>query len=182
MAISRGTSSLRNLAIRAASAALVICGLARVSAAENDSPAVARVRSTDPSLSALIDRAATQSPTFQGLLAAIQRSNGMVQVEPGTCDHHFVRACLMIWMETAASNRFLRIIIDMRRGDSDLDVMASIGHELQHAIEALSESGVTTSVLLYNFFNRLAPAGGHRFETATAIRVGDAVWNELRVR
>lgn len=55
-------------------------------------------------------------------------------------------------------------------------------HELQHAIEALSESGVTTSVLLYNFFNRLAPAGGHRFETTTATRVGDAVRNELAGR
>jgi hypothetical protein len=179
MAISRRTSPLRKLAIRAAPIALVILGLARVSAAENDSPAFARVRSTDPSLSALIDRAATQSPTFQGLLTTIQRSNGMVQVENGKC-RHSVWACLRMWMETVNSTRFLRIVIDRRKGDSDVDVMASLGHELQHAVEALSEPGVTDWRDLYNLFDRLGPRNGGRFETADAVHTGDAVRNELR--
>jgi hypothetical protein len=55
--------------------------------------------------------------------------------------------------------------------------MGLIGHELQHAVEALSESAVTDSVTLYNFFGRLAPAGDWRFETTAALHAGDDVEN-----
>jgi hypothetical protein len=60
--------------------------------------------------------------------------------------------------------------------------MASMGHELQHAVEALSESGITDGPRLYSFFQRFAPTEGDRFETTEAIHVGDAVRNELRGR
>ena len=139
--------------IRAIFIVLVGIGLAQPVAAVGDEPTMARVRSTDPSLAVLIDRGIAQSTTFRGLVATIQRSNGMVHIEPGSCSRG-VHACLLLWMETVASNRFLRIYIDRRRGDSDVDVMASMGHELQHAVEALRESGVTDGVRLYQFFGR----------------------------
>jgi hypothetical protein len=169
----------QHLTIRVTRLAKVDCALAQATAADNDNPAIARIRSTDPVLAALIGRGAAQSSTFQQLRTAIQRSNGMVQVEKGNC-RHGVRACLLMWMEIAGSNRFLRIVIDRRKGDSDVDVMASIGHELQHAVEALSESGITDGRSLYNFFGRLAPTIGDPFETTAAIDVGDAIRRELR--
>ena len=47
--------------------------------------------------------------------------------------------------------------------------MASIGHELQHAVEALSEAGVRTNALIYAFFERLSGSPSARgqleFET-----------------
>jgi hypothetical protein len=181
MELHRRTRRLQHLAIRAVFIALAGIGLARPVAAAGDDPTIARIRSTDPSLAVLIDRAATQSPTFQRLVATIQRSNGMVQVEAGPCSHG-VRACLLMWLEMAASNRFLRIYIDRRHGDSDVDVMASMGHELQHAVEALSEPGITDSVRLFNFFGRLAPTYDTRFETKAGIYVGNLVREELRVR
>ena len=55
--------------------------------AVNAAPAISRVRSTDTSIAALIKRAATGSETFQRLLATIQRSNGIVYIEPGHCGH-----------------------------------------------------------------------------------------------
>jgi len=164
--------------IRAIVIVLVGIGLAQPAAAAGDEPGMARVRSTDPSLTVLIDRATAQSTTFRRLVATIRGSNGMVQIEPGPCGHG-VHACLLLWMETVAPNRFLRIYIDRRRRDSDVDVMASMGHELQHAVEALRESGVTNSVPLYHFFGRHAPSDGQRFETSTATRVGDRVRDEL---
>ena len=181
MELHRRSRRLQCLAVRSVFIALAGIGLAQPLAAAGDEPTIARVRSTDPSLAALIDRAATQSTTFQGLIATIQRSNGMVQIEAGPC-RHGVRACLLMWLEIAASNRFLRIYIDRRHGDSDVDVMASMGHELQHAVEALSEPGVTSSVRLYNFFGRLAPTYNTRFETKAGIYVGNLVREELRVR
>ena len=60
--------------------------------------------------------------------------------------------------------------------------MGSLGHELQHAIEALSQPSITNGAQLYNFFRREAPTDNNRFETAAAINVGDAVRAELRVR
>jgi hypothetical protein len=181
MSVHHQTRRVRHLAIRAALIASVACALAHPAAAADDDPPIVRVRSTDPSLAALIDRAARQSPTFQRLLAAIQGTNGMVQIETGVCGHS-VRACLRMWMETAGGNRFLRVAIDRRPDDKDEDVMASMGHELQHAVEALSEAGVTDGRGLYNFFKRFAPTEGERFETTAAIHAGDAVRDELRVR
>jgi hypothetical protein len=105
----------------------------------------------------------------------------MVQVEKGNC-HHGVRACLMMWMEISQCNRFLRIVIDRRKRDSDADVTASIGHELQHAVEALSESWISDGLGLYNFFSRFAPTIGGPFETAAAIDAGDAIRGELQRR
>jgi hypothetical protein len=153
-------------------------GLAQPAAATAEEPTIARVRSTDPSLAVLIDRAATQSATFQRLVATIQRSNGVVHIEAGPCGHG-VHACLAMWMETAASNRFLRIYIHRRHGDSDVDAMASMGHELQHAVEALQESAVTDGARLYHSFGHIAPSDG-RFETTAAVSIGDKVRHELR--
>jgi len=168
---------LQNQAVRVALIAS-LCSVAQ-SAAGSDDPPIARVRSTDASLAALIDRATAHSLTFQRLLASIERSHGIVYVEAGSCGHG-VRACLKVWMETVGPNRFLRIAIDRRKKAPDAEVMGLIGHELQHAVEALSESGVTDSVSLYNFFRRLAPTDSGRFETAPALHAGDDVENELR--
>ena len=59
--------------------------------------------------------------------------------------------------------------------------MASIGHELQHAVEALSEAGVRTNALIYAFFERLSGSPSARgqleFETEAAVKAGDAVRN-----
>jgi hypothetical protein len=86
----------------------------------------------------------------------------------------------MMWMQTVNSNRFIRILIDRHSGDRDEDVMGSMGHELQHAVEALSEAGVTDGTRLYNFFSRFAPTEGERFETTAATHAGDTIRAELR--
>jgi hypothetical protein len=170
---------LQHLAIRAAFIMLASCALPQSSTATDEYAGLARVRSSDPAIAALITRAGRRSTTFQRLLAAIEQTNGIVQIEPGRCGHG-VRACLKMWVGTAGPHRFLRVVIDRRPGDPDVGVMASMGHELQHAVEALSEPNVTDGVRLYHFFSRFAPTEGTRFETTAAIRTGDSVWAELR--
>jgi hypothetical protein len=58
--------------------------------------------------------------------------------------------------------------------------MASLGHELQHAVEVLGTS-VRTSAGVYHFFER--QAGGYRiggkFETKEAVQVEIAVGKEV---
>ena len=154
-------------------------GFAAAARAQPETPVIVRVRSSDAALAMLLERAAHGSGTMRDLVAAIERSNGIVIIEAGTCGHG-VRACLKIWMKTAGDCRYLRVVIDRRSGDSEIEVMSSIGHELQHAIEALSEPGVTDSLGLYNFFGRIAATSRSRFETTAALHAGDAVFDELR--
>jgi hypothetical protein len=137
-----------------------------------------RVRSSDSTLSALIDRATRGSETFRRLITSIQASNGIVYVEPGRCGHG-VRACLKMWMQVGGPNRFIRIVIDRTKSDRDVDVMGSLGHELQHVVEVLSEPAVTNGVTMYNFLRRTAPTDGNRFETTAAVNAGNAVIDEL---
>ena len=144
----------------------------------DDSPS--RVRSEDSRLAGLIDRGIRHSATFRLLIESIETTDGVVYVEPGGCPRG-VRACLRMSVQMSGPNRLLRISIDMRHDKSDLEVIASIGHELRHAIEGLSERAVTNSDRLYNFFRRYAPTDGASFETTAAVKIGDVIRNELRV-
>jgi hypothetical protein len=181
MSVNHPNRRLQGLAIRAALIVSLGCSLAQPAAAASDGSAMFRVRSSDRTITALIDLAATRSLTFKKLLTLIQASDGIVYVEPGNCGHG-TRACLKVWMGTSGSTRFLRVIVDRRKADSEMDFAGSIGHELQHTVEALSEPKTIDSVGLYNFFGRIAPTDGNRFETTAAISAGDAVRNELRHR
>jgi len=145
-----------------------------------DAPTSARVRAEDPALSALIRHATDQSATFRSLVEAIQATNGVVYVTRGRCGNHDVSACLLLWMTVAGPNRMLRVIVDDRRR-SEVDTMASIGHELRHALEVLTESNITTGVGMFNFYRH---SGGVPavFETDAAIAAGHAVYNELKRR
>jgi hypothetical protein len=139
----------------------------------------AQVRSSDRLIADLIGEAELRSATFKALLATLASTNGIVHVESGRCGHG-ARACLQIWTLAAGGNRYLRVLVDRQRADSDVDLMGSIGHELQHAIEALSDASVVDGTMLYSFFRRYAPTDNNRFETTAAINVGTAIRDELR--
>ena len=148
--------------------------MAHVAAAQ--SPALPRVRSTHAYIRAMIDEATTRSATLRRLVAAISDTNGIVYVEQGDCGHS-VRACLTLSVTPAGDYRFLRVLVDARQ--PDWEVMASIGHELQHALEVLREPGLTTSEAIFLFFVREGVTMGESFETPEAIRAGNAVRNEV---
>jgi hypothetical protein len=159
-------------------AALIVSVLAHAPLVTADEAPFFRVRSSDQAITQFIELAATRSLTFRNLVALIQTSDGIVYVEPGECGHG-TRACLKLWMSASGSTRFLRVVVNRRRAFSDVDFMGSIGHELQHTVEALSEPNTVNSVRLYYFFARTA-ISGQRFETSAAIAAGDAVRHELR--
>jgi len=173
---------------RSAAVALVLWGWAATSLTagspvDTATPAVAqttapaRLRSDDPLLTALVNEAARRSSTFRSLLTLLEASDGIVWIEHGKCGHG-VRACLHLWIRQAGPNRLLRIVVN--RGGAALDVMASLAHELQHALELLGDRTVTTDGGAYLFFQRTAAPAGDVFETQAAIRTGNLVRNELR--
>jgi len=135
-----------------------------------------RVRSTDPAIVAAIAEGTTRSATFRSLVQTIERTDGIVYVERGRCGHG-VTSCLSLSVVPAGDFRLLRILVDDVRTISTL--IATIGHELQHAIELLTEPSVRTMTAAYNYYLREAPTGRDVFETTAAISAGLAVANDL---
>ncbi len=83
-------------------------------------------------------------------------------------------------MTELGSHRVLRILVDPRGIDRDL--MASIGHELQHAVEVLSDRAIRSSRAMTLFYNTDGDTDARRFETNAAIRAGKAIHAELQER
>ena len=170
---------VRTLTFNVVLVTAIACSLSGPAAARENKSPVRRVRSIDPSIAALIEQSITRSPTFNRLVATVEASNGIVHVQSGRCRGGVV-ACLPIWMTSSGGNRFMRIVVDRERIDSDGELLGAIGHELQHAIEVLSDRFVTSSTKMYFFYRRYAPTARERFETPDATDAGNAVERELR--
>ena len=135
-----------------------------------------RIRTVSPILKALIRDASERSHTFRALVAAIDATDGIVYLRAGTCGR--LRACLLHQISIAGPHRVLSIIVDAQHPDPSL--MGAIGHELQHALEVLGDSTITTDVEIVAFYRFHARKIRGVLETDAAIRVGDAVRAELR--
>jgi hypothetical protein len=139
----------------------------------------ASVRGENAAMIALIDEAVQLSATVRRLIASIEETDGIVFVQRGNCGQG-VRSCLSLRVKVAGPRRLLFIGIDDR--SPDIEAMGDLGHELQHALEVLSDPGVTSTAAMHHFFERqmAARTTGSYFETAAAIAAGDAVRAEIR--
>jgi hypothetical protein len=137
-----------------------------------------RVRSGSAKLTALIDEAQPRSRTFRALLASIEATDGIVFVEEGACGHG-VRACLSWSVTLAGPYRLLFIRLSTRA--RDLDLTASIAHELQHALEVLADRSLRSSGAIGDFYRYTRQSATRpSIETALAIETGNAVAREMR--
>jgi hypothetical protein len=155
----------------------ILTGAGNTAAEPVDDPEDLAVRSTDVSVADLIERAARESPTFRSMMDAVRASKGIVYIQPGKCGHG-VRSCL-VDVVPAGARRILRAKVDVKKRDAEL--MASIGHELRHALEVLSDPSIKSSNAMFHYYHRTATMGaGRTFETRAAIQAGDAVGREIR--
>ena len=149
-------------------------------AQEVDSPQIPRVRSEDPSITALIERGLADSPTLQRLVAGVEASDGIVYVESGRCPVR-VAACLPTWMKSSGGNRFVRIVVNRKRLGSDWRLLVAIGHELQHVLEVLDDRSVTDGRKMFFFYQQYSPTLRAQFETEAAMKAGLNIRKELQV-
>jgi hypothetical protein len=110
------------------------------------------------------------------LATSIGTAIGGLRVPGSAFAQHLTLRGLQPFMRGAGPFRLLRIRVDSRR--SGCALMTSIGHELQHAIEVLSDPHVTDMHTMYWFFERRGSGGPVRFETEAAIHVGRQVEKE----
>jgi hypothetical protein len=153
-----------------------VCLSLTIHASAQQARTIPRVRSDNPRLAAAIAQGAERSTTFRRLIEAIDATDGLVYVMEGRCGQG-VRACLHMSLELSGKNRLLRILVNPRRAPG-CELLGSIGHELQHALEALSNPNAKTSFGLSSFFHQIGPEGPRRFETPEAIQVGLSVEKE----
>lgn len=139
---------------------------------------VQRLRTLGDVLAAIVTQAIDRSTTFRQLVEAIGETDGIVYVEHGRCGHG-VRACLLA-VTSAGANRIVRVRVAANKADWDL--MGSVGHELQHAVEVLGNPAITSTIAMHLFYLRAGHRVGNVFETAAAIRAGNNVRAEVRSR
>jgi hypothetical protein len=135
-----------------------------------------RVRSHSVRVLDAIERGTKSSPTFRRLIETIDATDGLVFVNEGLCTNG-VRACLLLSVTVVGPSRVLYILVNLRKARG-CEMNEMIGHELQHAIEVLSNPRVRTDRQIYNFFDVVGRTSAGRFETKAALKTGIAIARE----
>ncbi len=173
-------SSTRSFAVGGVQGALIamLSGIGGETLAGPQSEAsVPRVRSESPFIAAAIARGIERSPTFRRLIGAIDTSDGLVYIDEGEC-RGGARACLMHLLTISGPHRLLRIRVN-RAQAAGCDLVASIAHELQHALEVLSDRSVRSNSGVALFFDRIGADGHLSVDTPAAVKMGSSVREEV---
>jgi hypothetical protein len=151
----------------------------------DDAPGLfTRVRSTERFMIALIREGYERSPTFRELVDTLQQSNIIVFVQPAVCAGGRIRSCL-VSVSGSAVQRHIRIKVDPRTSQNTL--IATIGHELQHAIEIAEHPEVSDGSSALRLYRQIAFGRCHEglseeCETARALVTEKKVLEELFAR
>jgi hypothetical protein len=143
---------------------------------------IRRVRSMHRTIRAALHQGYRRSPTFRHLLLRLDESDVMVYVVPGFCEVTRLEACLLRHVAISGASRYLRIVINPHKPATEL--IARLGHELQHALEVAEAPEVVDAASMLALFRRIA-SGTCRgvpvdcYETAAAVDVEDRVLREL---
>ncbi|MNC84833.1 hypothetical protein D3C83_04010 [compost metagenome] len=122
---------------------------------------------------------AGRSATFRRLCTELGHRDVVVQVLTGRTQHR-ARASLLHRITVAGDVRYLFVVIDPN--GAARRVIATLAHELQHAIEVARETEVGRSIPVDRFFMQIANVRcgeANCFETSAAIRVQHEVLREL---
>jgi hypothetical protein len=170
-------STRRRLVLRIRTALVTVLSVVAVeSVAAQDVPALQRIRSENPRITEAIADGTARSVTFRRLVDIIDASDGLVYVMDGDCGHG-VNACVLLSITIAGPFRVLRILVAPRKAPG-CELVETIGHELQHAVEVLRELRIRNNSQMHHFFGGVGPTGFGRFETAAAINAGLDVAHE----
>jgi hypothetical protein len=140
-----------------------------------------RVRSSEQIILSLLSEGYNRSSSFRGLVDTLQHSNAIVLVQPGVCAGGLIRSCVVSVL-SARGQRRVNIKVDTRTNHNML--IATIAHELQHAVEIVEHPDVTDSestLALYRLIGngRCRDGLSERCETTRALDTEERVLAEL---
>jgi len=135
------------------------------------------VRTESRAVGALLRAGYARSRTFASLLSRLQRGDVIVYIEemprlPGALEGR------LLMQPPAHGVRYLRIQIALR--GSSADEIATIGHELRHAVEVTDASTVVDERSLAALYRRIGiDRGPNMYDTIEAQETGRQVRREL---
>lgn len=153
-----------------------------VSVLAGASPAAAQpsphVRTLDTAAKIALERGAEESPRFRALLGALEQSDVIVHVVSSPT-LPFGLLGTMRFVARLGETRYVRI--DLATLSMPDARVATLAHELQHALELARSSAASHQAVreLYRDIGEKVP-GRDSFETEAARQAGVEVWGELR--
>lgn len=140
-----------------------------------------RVKGVGNEMRQLIREADARSPTVRALVDEIGRSNAIVLVEFGFCHGGRVRSCVM-HVAGDQRQRHIRVMVSTRTTNDRL--LATIAHELQHAVEIVREPDVTDAKRALALYRRIGTRDCQNgttdaCETDAALAIERTVLDEL---
>ena len=133
----------------------------------------------------IIERGLAQSAEFRALVQRLNRSDVVVYVS----EDYFQSKALagqLSFMTKAGGYRYVRVRLQWR--SYDIQQIATLAHELQHALEIAGRPDIVDHESLARAFadfghQRPGPSGVNgMFETTAAMEAGDRVWREVAGR
>lgn len=138
----------------------------------------AHVRPVHRDLAKLLDEGAARSTTLRALIDQLQHSDVVVMMEFDNGLPNDLAGGLR-FVTRAGSLRILRVSI--RRTLARPQIIATIAHELRHALEVADAPEIVDAESLVSYYRRVDLNGGFkRFDTLDAQRTGDDVGLELQ--
>jgi hypothetical protein len=139
-----------------------------------------RIRSTNWRIIETLEQGYRRSPTLRALVDTLEASAVLVYIEPGRCPtvHRYRLNGCLISLGTTADAHYLRIIIDV--GLPTKNLIATIGHELQHAVEARTSNEVVNGHSEAFIGNGARRVGANVYETDEAQQVKRNILRELQ--
>ena len=140
-----------------------------------------RVRTTEPEVQALLDRASERSTTFRSLVATLDDSDVIVYVETSVTRAAKLRGHLVHRIVAKGTYRYLRLRLNpFGPVEQRIGVIA---HELQHALEIAKTPNVGRSETIQSLFELIGFTHGTQcgdcYETTRALDVERTVREEL---
>jgi hypothetical protein len=139
------------------------------------------IRASDDELVALLDDGIKRSPTFKGLVDRLAKSDVILYVRPDVT----AKSSSMRLTFLAAKGGYRYLVIRVGAGRSKDQQLATLGHEMQHAVIVADAASVVDSASLRREFERIgkltqAPIGDDFFfESAVAEAVRRRILAEV---
>jgi hypothetical protein len=142
---------------------------------------IPRVRTTDRQIRALLDEGLAHSPSLRALVGRLARGDVVVYLR---CARLSPRLDGQLTFVSAAGG-FRYVLVHLALDRPWARQIATLGHELQHAVEIAEQPDVVDQAALARAYTRIGfvrPAGqhGHKsFDTMAAIFAGEQVRREI---
>lgn len=145
--------------------------------AADDTPSFVRLKPVDAEMRRLMVAGYQRSATFRRLVDEIHGSRALVVVQFGSCGRGRYRACVS-HIGGDARQRSLRIKVSPQTTTDRL--IATIAHELQHALEIAGAPDVVTAGHVVALYRRIG-VGECRDGLSEACETNEALETERRV-